>query len=89
VIQAILPDAFYQTAEAGWECFRTRGTSLPEPTVEAVEAADATLFGATQSPSTSVDGYFSPILALRRRLDLYANLRPVAALAPGARASIC
>jgi homoisocitrate dehydrogenase len=85
IIQAVLPDARYQTAEAGWECFLKRGTSLPETTVAAVEAADATLFGATQSPSTRVDGYSSPILTLRRYLDLYANLRPVTALAPGAR----
>ena len=85
VIQAVLPDARYQTAEAGWECFLRWGTSLPEITVDAVEAADATLFGATQSPSTRVDGYLSPILTLRRHFDLYSNLRPVTALGPGAR----
>lgn len=29
------------------------------------------------SPSTAVKGYSSPIVALRKRLDLYANVRPV------------
>lgn len=29
------------------------------------------------SPSTKVEGYSSPIVALRKRLDLYANVRPV------------
>src|SRR6266498_5820513 len=29
------------------------------------------------SPSTKVTGYSSPIVALRKRLDLYANVRPV------------
>jgi homoisocitrate dehydrogenase len=29
------------------------------------------------SPSTKVAGYSSPIVALRKRLDLYANIRPV------------
>jgi homoisocitrate dehydrogenase len=29
------------------------------------------------SPSTKVAGYSSPIVALRKRLDLYANVRPV------------
>ena len=63
----------------------------PRRPVEAVAAADATLFGATQSPTTgeagvrSNDGkpavYRSPILALRKQFDLYANLRPAAPLA--------
>ena len=35
------------------------------------------MFGAVSSPSGRVDGYRSPILELRRELDLYANLRPV------------
>jgi homoisocitrate dehydrogenase len=85
VLEAVLSDARYVSAEAGWECFLRRGTSLPDATLQAVLAADATLFGATQSPSTLVEGYFSPILALRRKLDLYSNLRPVTALAPSAR----
>jgi homoisocitrate dehydrogenase len=85
VLKAVLRDARYQTAEAGWECFLRRGTSLPGDTLEAVESADATLFGATQSPSAGAEGYFSPILTLRRRLDLYSNLRPVTALIPGTR----
>lgn len=80
VLEAVLPSARYVTAEAGWECFLRHGTSLPEATLQAAQSADATLFGATQSPMGRVDGYFSPILALRRRLDLYANLRPVMAL---------
>lgn len=35
-----------------------------------------TLF-APSSPSTKVAGYSSPIVALRKKLDLYANVRPV------------
>ena len=40
------------------------------------------MFGATSSPSTKVEGYRSPILAMRKAFDLYANLRPVQSL-PG------
>lgn len=29
------------------------------------------------SPTTKVEGYSSPIVALRKKLDLYANVRPV------------
>ena len=63
-------------AEAGWECFRACGTSLPAETVAAAAESDAILFGAVSSPSHRVEGYHSPIVALRRELDLFANLRP-------------
>ncbi|MGC9360599.1 MAG: isocitrate/isopropylmalate dehydrogenase family protein, partial [Anaerolineae bacterium] len=71
-----LPVAFTQ-AEAGWDTFQRQGTALPDETVEAVRQADATLFGAVSSPLSPVEGYRSPIVALRRELGLYANLRPV------------
>ena len=63
--------------EAGWECFQQHGTSLPDETLAAARAADAVLFGAVSSPSHPVAGYRSPIVGLRRALDLYANIRPV------------
>jgi homoisocitrate dehydrogenase len=71
-----LPLAF-TTAEAGWGAFQAFGTALPDATLAAVRAADATLFGAVSSPLSPVEGYRSPIVGLRRALDLYANLRPV------------
>jgi homoisocitrate dehydrogenase len=40
------------------------------------------MFGSVQSPSHKVPGYSSPIVALRKHLDLYANIRPVASV-PG------
>jgi len=64
-------------AEAGWDTFQRRGTALPEETLQAVQSAQATLFGAVSSPLSPVPGYKSPIVALRRTLGLYANLRPV------------
>ena len=38
---------------------------------------DGALFGAVSSPTQAVKGYSSPIVALRKKLDLYANVRPV------------
>jgi len=38
------------------------------------------MFGAVSSPSRKVTGYSSPIVALRKKLDLYANIRPVASV---------
>ena len=67
----------FVSAEAGWDCFQRTGTALPEATLALARESDATLFGAVSSPLQRVEGYRSPIVALRRELDLYANLRPV------------
>ncbi len=65
-----------QWAEAGFGTFEKTGTALPQATLELCTSGDAILFGATQSPMTKVEGYQSPILALRTHFKLYANLRP-------------
>jgi homoisocitrate dehydrogenase len=75
----------FVTAEAGWECFQRHGASLPDETLAAARESDAILFGAVSSPSQPVAGYRSPIVALRRALDLYANIRPVRTEARGLR----
>ena len=69
-------------AAAGFEHFKQSGQAIPDVTLAAVEACGVALFGATSSPSTRVEGYRSPILAMRKTFDLYANLRPVQSL-PG------
>ena len=76
VLQATGLSLAFTEAEAGWNCFQHTGTALPEATLAAARAADAILFGAVASPSQPVEGYKSPIVGLRRALDLYANIRP-------------
>ncbi|NTV04378.1 isocitrate/isopropylmalate dehydrogenase family protein [bacterium] len=76
VLRAVAPDVELSEAEAGWATFQRHGVALPSETLAAARAADAVLFGAVASPSHSVPGYRSPIVALRRDLDLYANIRP-------------
>ncbi|AEO53654.1 hypothetical protein MYCTH_2295290 [Thermothelomyces thermophilus ATCC 42464] len=64
--------------KAGWETFQQQGVALPEETVSILKSdCDGALFGAVSSPTTAVKGYSSPIVALRKKLDLYANVRPV------------
>lgn len=64
--------------EAGFDCFNKTGTALPDETVRILKTqCDGALFGAVSSPLTKVEGYSSPIVALRKALDLYANVRPV------------
>ncbi|KAI1105733.1 Isocitrate/isopropylmalate dehydrogenase [Jackrogersella minutella] len=63
---------------AGFETFERTGAALPEATVATLKGGcDGALFGAVSSPSGAVKGYSSPIVALRKKLDLYANVRPV------------
>jgi homoisocitrate dehydrogenase len=83
-----LPLEFIELA-AGWGTFQQQGTALPEATVAALQSCAGALFGAVSSPSQRVAGYSSPIIALRKRFDLYANLRPViSAPVPGSQAGI-
>lgn len=64
--------------DAGFETFQKTGAALPQETVDTLKAeCDGALFGAVSSPTTKVAGYSSPIVALRKKLDLYANVRPV------------
>lgn len=70
----------YKEVEAGWKTFQKTGHALPEATLQAAQEADAVLFGAVASPSHPVEGYRSPIVALRKALDLYANIRPMVGL---------
>jgi homoisocitrate dehydrogenase len=64
--------------EAGWATFQAQGVALPDKTVDALRAeCDGALFGAVSSPTVATKGYSSPIVALRKRMKLYANVRPV------------
>ena len=58
---------------AGFECFNNTGTTLPEETIKIANKSDAVLFGA----STSTPGQPSPIINLRKALNVYANIRPI------------
>ncbi|KAK3115251.1 homoisocitrate dehydrogenase [Teratosphaeriaceae sp. CCFEE 6253] len=69
--------------DAGFDCFKATGIALPDKTVETLKKeCDGALFGAVSSPTTATKGYSSPIVALRKKLDLFANVRPVKSVAP-------
>lgn len=67
-------------ARAGYECFKEMGMSLPQESLESARQADAVLFSALTSPPETVVEYRSPVLQLRKELDLYANVRPCRSL---------
>lgn len=72
----------FSEAKAGFEYFKQSGNAIPDATLAEIETCGVAVFGATSSPSTKVDDYRSPILAMRKAFDLYANLRPAQSL-PG------
>ena len=63
----------FKYGEAGFDCFNKNGTTLPEETIKIAKDSDAVLFGA----STSTPGQPSPIINLRKELNVYANIRPI------------
>lgn len=76
VLSFLVPHAKLTSHPIGFGAYREFGTSLPEETLEAVRDADATLLGAVTTP-VGVPDYRSPVLQLRQRLKLFANVRPV------------
>jgi 3-isopropylmalate dehydrogenase len=77
--------------EASWgaEAFRATGKLLPDATAAAMDGADAVLFGATGDISMlpAEARAQGSLLALRDRLEVFANLRPIKACAALAAAT--
>jgi homoisocitrate dehydrogenase len=77
VLRDVIDNLEIVEADAGWETFRQTGTALPPETLDAARDCESVLFGAVASPTYPVEGYRSPIVALRRALDVFANIRPL------------
>jgi homoisocitrate dehydrogenase len=75
VLRALLDGLEVVEAEAGFGCFEQHGTAVPDATLEAIAGTEATLFGATGSPSHPVQGYRSAIVTLRRHFRLFGCVR--------------
>jgi 3-isopropylmalate dehydrogenase len=73
VLETVEPNFTYVDAEAGDAVAEAQGTPLPDSTVETVENADATLFGAAGESAADV------ILPLREAVGSFANVRPARA----------
>ncbi|WLW51516.1 isocitrate/isopropylmalate family dehydrogenase [Streptomyces sp. YU58] len=82
--------------EIGWECWRQEGDPVPERTWKLLEETDTCLLGAiTSKPLREAEAelspelrgigrtFVSPVIQLRQRLGLYANIRPVTDLDHG------
>jgi len=88
VLRALDPGLTFETAEIGYGAYQKLGSPLPQATLDCIQSAEATLFGAVTTPP-DIPGYFSPIIRLRQSVDLYANIRPCRSLPhPGSRPGI-
>ncbi len=68
----------FETAEIGWAAHRAAGTTFPLAVFEKAVAAQGVLLGPVshnEYPSVAQGG-LNPSGELRKRLDLYANIRP-------------
>jgi isocitrate dehydrogenase (NAD+) len=72
----------WETVVAGASAIGEHGTALPESVLESVRKNKVALKGPTETPVGT--GHRSVNVELRKRLDLYANLRPVQTL-PGVK----
>ena len=70
-------------AQYGLIPYLATGKVLPQDTVEAMDEADAILWGATGGPETkevpAAARKVGSLLSMRSKYDLYANLRPIVA----------
>jgi isocitrate dehydrogenase (NAD+) len=80
VLDATGIDIQWEEHLAGQTALDKLGSPLPEATLAAVRAANATLKGPTATPSGT--GFRSVNVELRQKLQLYANYRPAKSL-PG------
>lgn len=82
--------------EIGWDCWVRDGDPVPQATWDAIARSDAVLLGAiTSKPKAEAEAalspglrgrgiaFVSPVIQLRKRLGLYANVRPAYSIAGG------
>jgi len=68
----------FTTATIGFAALRAQGTTCPDAAIAAAKAADGVILGPVshnEYPAVA-DGGLNPSGEMRRRLDLYANIRP-------------
>lgn len=73
-IEATGVDVAFSTALMGHDAIADHGTPLPEETIEVIQTAGVALKGPVRTPIG--EGFRSVNVELRKRLDLYANVRP-------------
>ncbi|MEJ6018672.1 isocitrate/isopropylmalate family dehydrogenase [Corynebacterium sp. H113] len=92
LLRELFPSWSFTHADIGWDCWCAEGDPIPKATWDILDSADAALMAAiTSKPAAAAQAelapelrdqgfvYRSPVLQLRQRLDLFANVRPISA----------
>jgi 3-isopropylmalate dehydrogenase len=68
----------FESAEIGWAAHRALGTTSPDAVFERAKVADGVILGPVSHNEypPRAEGGLNPSGEMRRRLDLYANIRP-------------
>ena len=68
----------FSHADIGWAAHRAAGTTFPDAVFDKAKAADGVILGPVSHNEypPRVEGGLNPSGELRKRLDLYANIRP-------------
>jgi isocitrate dehydrogenase (NAD+) len=82
VLEATGVDFHWEVYQAGLETFEKYGTVLPDDVIESIKRTKLGLKGPITTPVGK--GFRSANVALRKKLDLYANVRPAKSY-PGLR----
>lgn len=71
-------DLAFERADIGWRAHRSQGTTFPQSVEEKAKAADGVILGPVSHNDypPAAKGGLNPSGELRKRLDLYANIRP-------------
>src|SRR4051795_6622754 len=82
VLEAVAPDLEYDERPFGGAAIDAHGTALTDETLQACKDADAVLLAAVGGPRWESTDPDAPrpeqgLLALRKGLGLFANLRPI------------
>ena len=83
VLAAAGAELEYDFQAAGVGAVATHGSPLPQETSDSIERNRVALKGPLATPSGS--GFRSVNVAIRKRFDLFANVRPVRTILPGGR----
>jgi len=79
-IDALSLDIEFISADIGLDCHKRTGSALPKSTLNIIDECDAILVGCVEDDSTDRT-YRNPVMEIKKRLDLFANVRPVKKIA--------
>ena len=81
VINTLVSDIELINGDMGYDCYKRTGEALPRITMDLIDECDAILVGSINNPES--DRLFrNPLNDIKKRLDLFAEIRPVSKIVP-------